>query len=1114
MNLPINPPRMLLVEGSPAGDGMTSQGSGAGKPRILVVEDEAIIASDIQQQLVKLGYEPVGHAVSGEAALELARELTPDLVLMDIQLAGDMDGIAAAKAIRELSSVPVVFLTAFGEDHTFERARHTDPFGYVVKPFSERELRATLAIALYKHGVEMQLKRQALALQASEERHRQTNARIGHLNHVLRAIQEVSSLLNCEQNALKLLTGICDSLVKTRGYLTVWMGQPETGSKQVVPVAHSGGNTAFLQHAPITWDDSPSGQGPTGTAIRERRAVVFNDVAHDPRFAPWRDAVVASGCGAIASIPIIHNERLFGALTIKADRPDAFDEEEVVLLAGLAKDVARTLHNLEAEAARQAADAALAQSHSLLNATLESTTDGILVVDAHGQVTSYNQKFLELWQVPAELAARRDDQALLQSTLDQLEEPAVFLAKVKELYHAPEASSWDEFKFRDGRIFERYSQPQRIGDDIVGRVWSFRDVTGRKRAEIALQESELLLRSILENSQEVIFVKDRECRFLFMNPAGYRFTGLTPEKLLGRSKADLVTDPAAAARFMADDRRVMESSLVETIEEDIGAADGARHWFLTTKVARRDNQGQVIGLIGVAHDITERKRAEEKMKLQISALTAAASAIIITDRNGKIEWVNPAFTKLTGYSSDDVVGNYPRILKSGQHSREFYANLWQTILAGNVWRGELVNRHKDGTAYAEELTITPVHAADGQISHFVAIVQDISERRQFENRLRQSQKMEAIGTLAGGIAHDFNNILAAIFGYSHLLQEDVGENVAAREDIAELLKSASRAKDLVQQILTFSRPRDQKHQVIRLDTVVKEAAKFLRATLPAQVQIEMHLAADTPAVLADPTQIHQVTMNLATNASHAMEGRSGILTINLESVRPDATSVLAYPELRETTYARLTIADTGCGMDAKLMERIFEPFFTTKPVGKGTGLGLAVVHGIMQSHHGVITLESKLGQGTTFRLYFPAHAQADAVTTTATGNISHGHGERILLVDDEPALTATLQRILVRQDYQVTIADHPRAAINLCQQNPALFDLIITDFSMPDINGVEMARQIHALHPELPIVLASGFIPDLNQEELRAAGICELLEKPVSVDALGKVIQRVLVKRQ
>jgi CheY-like chemotaxis protein len=343
-----------------------------------------------------------------------------------------------------------------------------------------------------------------------------------------------------------------------------------------------------------------------------------------------------------------------------------------------------------------------------------------------------------------------------------------------------------------------------------------------------------------------------------------------------------------------------------------------------------------------------------------------------------------------------------------------------------------------------------------------------------------------------------------------LLQEDAGQNAAVQEDIAEILKSASRAKDLVQQILTFTRQRESSRQVVRLDTIIKEAMKILRASLPAQINIETRLAPEAPTVLADPTQIYQVTMNLATNALHAMEGGAGQLTITLESFQPDEAFVQAHPQSRRVQHARLSVTDTGHGMDASTLERIFDPFFTTKPVGKGTGLGLSVVHGIMQSHEGVITVESELGKGTIFRLYFPAQTHNAAETSETAGKLSNGRGERILVVDDEPALTASLQRALGRWNYEVTISNQPHSALSLFQQNPAQFDLLITDLSMREMTGLELARQIHALRPDLPIILASGFVPDLKREDLRAAGIDEMLEKPLSMTALIKTIQRVL----
>jgi len=386
---------------------------------------------------------------------------------------------------------------------------------------------------------------------------------------------------------------------------------------------------------------------------------------------------------------------------------------------------------------------------------------------------------------------------------------------------------------------------------------------------------------------------------------------------------------------------------------------------------------------------------------------------------------------------------------------------------------------------------------------------DITERRQMESRMQQAQKMEAIGTLAGGIAHDFNNILGAMFGYGYLLQQDTVGNPLAQQNVAEILAAANRAKELVQQILSFSRQREQKPQIIKLDVIIKEVLKFLRASLPAHINIESELAAETPAVLADPTQIYQVTMNLATNALHAMEDKPGRLLVRLDPVRPEAELRRAHPELKPALYARLTVADTGQGMDAKTLGRIFEPFFTTKPVGKGTGLGLAVVNGIVEAHKGVITVESQVGWGTTFTFYFPAQAQTEPLPRTAAGVMPHGHGQKILVLDDETALTSVLQKMLGRLDYQVTTSNQAGEALRLVREHPAQFDLVITDLTMPEMNGLEVAQQIRAIRPDLPVILVSGYSVAVNAGQLRAAGICERLDKPVSPSILATALARV-----
>lgn len=512
-------------------------------------------------------------------------------------------------------------------------------------------------------------------------------------------------------------------------------------------------------------------------------------------------------------------------------------------------------------------------------------------------------------------------------------------------------------------------------------------------------------------------------------------------------------------------------------------------------------------------EIAQNKLTEEQKNLQFSALTAAANAIVITGRDGKIEWVNPSFTKLTGYSAEEAIGNSLGLMKSGHHPPEFFSDLWSTIAAGNVWHGEIVNKRKNGRLCTEDVTITPVRDSKGEIAHFVTIILDITEQRQFENRMQQAQKMEAIGRLAGGIAHDFNNMLAAIMGFSSLLQQDTQGNPSAQEDIAEILKAASRAKDLVQQILTFSRQREQKREIVQLNTIVRDATKFLRASVPATIDIELNLAEDTPPVLADPTQIYQVTINLANNALQAMEGRPGQLTIKLDSFLPGRKFIQEHPEFRPIQYVHMAVTDTGRGMDAETLRRIFEPFFTTKAIGKGTGLGLAVVHGIIESHEGIMTVESEVNKGTTFNLYLAAQTDTAMLSGKTDHNIAPGHGQKILLLDDEPALTASLQRLLKRMNYDVTVTNSPCAAITLFSESDH-FDLVITDLSMPEMDGLDVARQLHVIRPGLPIILASGYSPTFKHDSLRSAGICELLEKPISLPQLAEVLERTFARRR
>jgi nitrogen-specific signal transduction histidine kinase len=397
------------------------------------------------------------------------------------------------------------------------------------------------------------------------------------------------------------------------------------------------------------------------------------------------------------------------------------------------------------------------------------------------------------------------------------------------------------------------------------------------------------------------------------------------------------------------------------------------------------------------------------------------------------------------------------------------------------------------------------------------MIRDVTEqvraeraKAELEQQLRQVQKMEELGTLAGGIAHDFNNILAAMLAYAELIRVDIDDAAQIDEHLRALKVAGDRAKDLVRQILTFSRRQPQQRKPVKLDGTVAEALRLLRSTLPAMLKIEVTIEPDAPVVLADLSQVHQVLLNLGTNAAHAMGKTRGLLSVRLESVDVGGELVRLVPELRTRRYARLTVSDTGQGMTEATQKRIFEPFFTTKPVGEGTGLGLAVAHGIVREHDGAIQVESALGKGTTFTLYFPEYHPDLAQSAEASAPLLRGRGESVLLVDDEAALCRSLSALLEKLDYRVLACSDPHEAVARFRQNPAAFRLLLTDLTMPSMSGIDLAKNLHAIEPRLPVVAMTGFSGVHTSESLKATGIDELILKPLNARDLAVVLRRAL----
>ncbi len=409
--------------------------------------------------------------------------------------------------------------------------------------------------------------------------------------------------------------------------------------------------------------------------------------------------------------------------------------------------------------------------------------------------------------------------------------------------------------------------------------------------------------------------------------------------------------------------------------------------------------------------------------------------------------------------------------------------------------------------------------AAGVPSRCVGVIQDITEQKQaeaqrarLEKQLRQAQKMEAIGNLAGGIAHDFNNILTAIMAHAELLDLELPRDLAGphlRESVHEIQSASARARDMVKQILTFSRKQPVERQPLALDTVVQDALKVVRVTLPAGVDLKADLRSQR-AVLANEAQIHQLVLNLCANAVQALGGRGGVVTVTTKEKKLD--DVRSRPPLKTGEHVLLEIRDTGCGMDAATVERIFEPFFTTKSLGQGTGLGLAVVHGVVQSHDGAIFVESTPGQGTAFAIYLPALASGQTVRTSAPTAAATGAGQKILFVDDEPSVAKIGLRLLERLGYQAVALTDPVAARDRLVNNPGEFDLVITDYLMPRITGLDLARAVWAVRPELPMILAVGFGGQLDSAKAKAQGFREFVAKPFAIQTLADAITQSLKK--
>ncbi len=640
---------------------------------------------------------------------------------------------------------------------------------------------------------------------------------------------------------------------------------------------------------------------------------------------------------------------------------------------------------------------------------------------------------------------------------------------------------------------------------LGGLVGSILDITDQKRAEAEVRESNERLRATILASPLPIVCLGLDGTVKLWSRAAEATFGWTEAEATGGPYPIIPEDKRAEFRSLLE-RGGREA--LDGVEVRRRRKDGTPIDISIWSSPLFDADGNVTGMMGVMADISQRKRSEEARARLEMAVEQSNDMVMITDVDGTIQYVNPAFERVTGYTREESVGRNPRFLRSGRHDPAFYREMWEKLVRGDAWRGRLVNRKKNGELFEEEASISQVRDSAGKVISYLGMKRDITRLVSLEKQVRTAQRMEAVGTLAGGVAHDFNNALTGILGFGELLRARFAADPKTIGDLDIIRHCAEQASSLTRQLLAFARR--QVIEPIRLDLnrVVRDLLRLLTKVVGEHIEVKTMLRKDLPLTLADPGQMEQVLMNLCLNARDAMPaGGRLLIETSVETVEEEYRQ--AHPYMVPGRYALLTISDNGIGMDEKTRDRIFEPFFTTKGPEKGTGLGLAVVYGIVKQHNGYIDVSSEPGEGSTFRLYLPTVSAAPDEAKAPERETVQGGDATILLVEDDGAVRALAKRTLQEYGYDVLVGLNGEEAVEIFRKRSGI-DLILIDVVMPKMGGKEAVDRIRERHPEAKAILMSGYSVDAIHDSFVLKPGISFLPKPFGPVALAKKVREVL----
>ncbi len=632
------------------------------------------------------------------------------------------------------------------------------------------------------------------------------------------------------------------------------------------------------------------------------------------------------------------------------------------------------------------------------------------------------------------------------------------------------------------------------------------DITERKQIENALKASENRYHELFQSNPHPMWIYDLETlRFLEVNDAAITHYNYSRAEFMTMTVEDIM--PADDMPRLLDniahiDQENDRTGVWRHLKKDGSAIDVEIRSHL---LQYNDRQAEMI----LVTDITEQLRTEAASKRLLTAIEQASETILITDAQGIILYANPVLESSSGYKREEVYGRKPSIFKSGMQDKAMYENMWDTLTSGSVWRGRLVNQRKDGGLYTEAATISPVRDLSGTIVNFVAVKRDISKQLLLQAQLQQAQKMESVGRLAGGVAHDFNNMLSVILGYAQMALDKTEPGDSRHGDLQEILEAAVRSTNITRQLLAFARKQTIAPRVLDLNETIESMLKMLRRLIGEDINLSWQ-PSSIWSIMIDPSQIDQLLANICVNSRDAISG-VGKISIETGTAALDAVYCSEHPGFIPGEYVQLSVSDNGCGMDNQTLAQVFEPFFTTKEVGRGTGLGLATVYGIVKQNNGFVNVYSEPGAGTTVRIYLPRHsAENSQVDKESEKAIDRGQGETVLIVEDEITILKLTSRILENVGYAVLIANSPMEAIRLVEQRREGIDLLLTDMIMPDMNGRDLAEKLFSLLPNLKCLFMSGYTANV----IAGQGILKkgehFIQKPFSARDLAAKVREAL----